>query len=75
VRLRPAFRAETNAVSDMAKRPLRRIKRKTIALWNATVVISGPFLLASCRVTDSFASRATGRSDPNPPFSYAVETL
>src|SRR3712207_6277320 len=47
--LRSAFRAETNAVSDMAKRPLRRIKRTTIAPWNARVVISGPFLLVPRR--------------------------
>jgi hypothetical protein len=47
--LRPALRAETNAVSDMAKRPLRRIKRTTIALWNARAVISGPFLLVPRR--------------------------
>jgi hypothetical protein len=33
----------------MAKRPLRRIKRTTIALWNARVVISGPFLLVPRR--------------------------
>ncbi len=43
--LRLALRAETNAVSDMAKRPFRRIKRTTIALWNARAVISGPFVL------------------------------
>ena len=44
-----ALRAETSAVSDMAKSPLRRIRRKTIALWNARMVISGPFVLVSRR--------------------------
>jgi hypothetical protein len=33
--LSPALRAETSAVSDMEKRPLRRIKTTTIVLCNA----------------------------------------
>jgi hypothetical protein len=43
--LEAGLTAEINAVFDMAKRPFRRIKRTTIALWNARAVISGPFLL------------------------------
>jgi hypothetical protein len=33
--LSPALRAETSVVSDMEKRPLRRIKMMTIVLCNA----------------------------------------
>jgi hypothetical protein len=61
--LRPAFRAETNAVSDMAKRPLRRIKRTTIALCNASrMVILGPFLLVPRRPQFRIGSDRAQRS-------------
>ena len=33
--LRPALRAETSAVSDMEKRPLRSIRRTMITPWSA----------------------------------------
>jgi hypothetical protein len=38
---RRALREETKAVSDMAKRPLRRVSATMIAIWKARLIILG----------------------------------
>ena len=43
------LREETSAVSDMAKKPLRRIRKTMTAIWNAALDISRYLLPAARR--------------------------